>query len=211
MERKYNYFYKITNLINNKFYYGIHKTDNLDDGYMGSGTYLKRSIKKYGIDNFKKEILCYFSTYDEVLKYESEIVNEELVNNKYCYNVRLGGVGGFNHISKEIRQNNMRKMLSILWQDEEYMKNHKIKASSRMKKLHNKGKIKYDTFTGKKHTEESVEKMKLIHKLNQHQKGEKNSQYGTCWINKDGENKKIKKEDLETWLKQSWVKGRKMK
>lgn len=83
-------------------------------------------FKKYGIDNFKKEILCYFSTYDEVLKYESEIVNEELVNNEYCYNIRLGGVGGFNHISKETRQNTIRKMLSVLWKDDEYMKKHKI-------------------------------------------------------------------------------------
>lgn len=80
-----------------------------------------------------------------------------------------------------------------------------------MKKWHNEGKIKYDTFTNKKHTEESIEKMKLTHKLNEHQKGNKNSQYGTCWINKDKENKKIKKEELEIWLEQGWIKGRKIK
>jgi hypothetical protein len=39
--------------------------------------------------------------------------------------------------------------------------------------------------------------------------GETNSQYGTCWITKEGINKKIKKEDLETYQLDGWLKGRK--
>ena len=54
---KYHYFYKITNLLNEHFYYGIHSTDNLDDGYMGSGKRLHYAYKKYGMQNFKKEIM----------------------------------------------------------------------------------------------------------------------------------------------------------
>ena len=38
---------------------------------------------------------------------------------------------------------------------------------------------------------------------------ENNSQFGTCWITKDGVNKKIKKEELHNWLENSWLKGRK--
>ena len=90
-EKKYNYFYKITNLINNHFYYGIHSTNDLNDGYMGSGSRLHYAYKEFGIENFKKEILKFFDTREECAKYEAFIVNEELITDINCYNISLGG------------------------------------------------------------------------------------------------------------------------
>jgi hypothetical protein len=54
------YIYKITNLLTGKSYVGqrlLRKNTPLTDNYMGSGFYLKLSIKKHGLNNFKKEIL----------------------------------------------------------------------------------------------------------------------------------------------------------
>lgn len=56
----YCYIYKITNTENGHYYYGQHTTDNLDDGYMGSGLYIKRSKEKYKerfLQVFTKEIV----------------------------------------------------------------------------------------------------------------------------------------------------------
>lgn len=58
---------------------------------MGSGHRLFLAYEKYGIENFSKEILKYFDTRQEALDYELEIVNEELVKSKECYNIVLGG------------------------------------------------------------------------------------------------------------------------
>lgn len=91
IEKKHNYFYKITNLINGKYYYGIHSTDNIDDGYMGGGTLLKSAQKKHGKENFIKEIIQDYPTRKEASDHEYSIVNYNLVNLSECYNLRPGG------------------------------------------------------------------------------------------------------------------------
>lgn len=100
-ERKYHYLYKITNLVNNKYYYGIHSTDNLEDGYMGSGVRLKAAYAKYGIFNFRKEIISFYENRKELLDAERDIVNESLLTDKNCYNIAIGGKGQFCFKSKE--------------------------------------------------------------------------------------------------------------
>lgn len=57
MENKLNFIYKTTNLTNNKAYVGQHSTNNLDDGYLGSGVALLNAVEKYGKEKFKCEIL----------------------------------------------------------------------------------------------------------------------------------------------------------
>ena len=90
-DRKYHYFYKVTNNITGQYYYGIHSTNKLNDGYMGSGSSLRRAKKEYGKENFTKEIIKYFNNRDEASVYENEIVTQDVINDVKCYNLRTGG------------------------------------------------------------------------------------------------------------------------
>jgi hypothetical protein len=99
----YYIIYKITNLVNNKIYVGCHKTTNINDDYMGSGKHLVSAQQKYGIENFKKEILYIFDNAEEMFLKEKEIVNESFVKQKNTYNIKIGGFGGWDHINSQPR------------------------------------------------------------------------------------------------------------
>ena len=288
---KYHYFYKITNNINNHFYYGVHNTDDLEDGYMGSGTRLHYAYKKYGIENFTKEILKYFDTSEEAFEYEFNTVNEELVRDPNCYNIKCGGSGWntFGTIAVKDKEGNTFR---VLVDDPRYLSGELVSAnigrigvidkngnhykvdaddprylSGELKALNNikggngykdkegniyflqkgdplikelnlisvhKGQITVKDENGKylrvsvddprylngelkfmlsdiKRSESSKLKTKETFKTINHQKGEKNSQYGTCWIHNNNESIKIKKEELEKYISAGWIKGRKIK
>lgn len=89
----FNYVYKITNLINDKYYIGKHSTDDIDDNYFGSGKLLLRAFKKYGKENFKKEIISFCTNEVSAFALEGELVTMCEVNDPMCYNMILGGVG----------------------------------------------------------------------------------------------------------------------
>lgn len=91
---KYFTVYITTNLINGKKYIGMHATNNLEDGYLGSGFLLKKAIKKYGKESFKKEILYVFDNFEEMAKTEKNLCNENVMNNDNYYNLKQGGEGG---------------------------------------------------------------------------------------------------------------------
>ena len=85
--------YKITNLLNKKVYIGKNKTNELS--YMGSGILLKRAIKKYGIENFIKEIIDTAETIKELNEKEIQWISfYESRDNKKGYNIASGGDGG---------------------------------------------------------------------------------------------------------------------
>jgi hypothetical protein len=93
--------YKTINLVNNKFYIGKHR-QTIDphqfDGYYGSGPQIQHAVRKYGKDNFIRETLFVFENEAECLLKEEETVAPHL-GKSYCYNMRSGGIGGFEHIN----------------------------------------------------------------------------------------------------------------
>lgn len=103
----YYLIYQITNVLNNKIYIGAHVTSDLNDGYMGSGIGIKRAISKYGIDNFKKDILHILESKEIMYLKEKELVNEEFIKRKDTYNAKVGGYGGYSATDKESWKKNI--------------------------------------------------------------------------------------------------------
>lgn len=201
-KKKYYFLYKTTNLLNGKFYIGVHSTDNLNDGYLGSGKILRYSIKKYGIENFKIEKLEFFEDKEKLYEREKEIVNDNLLKNPLCMNLGLGGKGGIlNELhSKKFHSAGGKKVFQLLSKkhserlkiDPEYRKRY----SSIMKDSSNPG------FSNKTHSSASKEQMRKSHQGKHN--GEKNSQYGKIWVTNGIKNKMIKKEEIS----EGWKPGR---
>lgn len=157
--KTHNYFYKITNLINEKFYYGIHSTDDLEDGYMGGGDAIRAAIRKYGRKNFAKEIIADYPTRKEVSDHEKLIVTADLIKSTECYNMRTGGDNEFTPTEET------KKKISLAQLGD---KNH------RFGKTHSeetKKKISASSF-GKTHSEETKKQMSELNK------GEKHPMFG---------------------------------
>lgn len=202
--------YKITNNINGKIYIGVHQTNDLNDTYMGSGNSIKKSIKKYGVENFTKEYIKVFDNKEDMFNMESTLVNEEFVSRRDTYNIKVGGFGGWSHIDKENAKNAFRK-----WFYNKYKTKEEI-----IKYMNDRNSNPY-TFTGyefkgKKHTEESKRAIGDKNKISQ--LGENNSNYGKSWcIHKDAEDltgrKCYSKDDMPLdWITTTeWKDNRKSK
>jgi hypothetical protein len=125
--------YKTTNLINKKIYVG--KSLRNKNSYMGSGTLLNKAIKKYGKDNFIKQIIDHADTLEELNA--KEIYWIEKLNSteqKIGYNIAKGGTGGntlYNHPDKLNILKKAREALNKIRKTDEYRK----KTSENFKKI----------------------------------------------------------------------------
>jgi hypothetical protein len=188
----------------------MHSTYNLEDGYLGSGTRIGYSIKKYGKENHTKVILEFLPDRESLSDRESFIINEELLADELCLNLRLGGEfsGGFvdnNHKvkfhkagGKAVRQLLSKRHVEKLKTDPEYYNKWHTALIKSQEGMSN-------PFLGKSHTEESKQRIRDKAK---ERIGDKNSQFGTCWITNGNENIKIKKGDS---IPENWKLGRKIK
>jgi group I intron endonuclease len=153
------FIYKTTNIINGKFYWGVHYTCSAKN-YFGSGKVLKQAIKKHGKENFKTEIKFLYETAKEAYEDESFIVTQDLIDNLMCYNIALGGLGGVGFLLKsEETRLKMRKPKS-----KEHVK--RISDSKKgIKRPEHSKKMKGENhpFYGKIHSKETRQKMKESH------------------------------------------------
>ena len=212
------YIYKITNQINKKEYIGctIYPLKRRFEAHAfrciktDSNTKFCNSIRKYGIENFEKEILETFNTEEKMNEAEKRCV----VLGEGSYNIRPGGYGGWTYV-------NINGLNIHPWTDER-LKKHSETASRIRKEqlLIEENRIKFKELTvlahlkikelypngiwyGRKHSEETLQKLRKSKNV-----GSDNPQYGTIWITNGIENKKIKKDLLDEFNKLGYYKGR---
>ena len=167
---------------------------------MGSGNLVLAAQKKYGVENFKKEILAIFDTEDQMFDKEIFLISKLDPH----YNIHPGGKGGFNltPLQEEKRKFLCRQSIDSI--SEENKKKLYRKAINTKKERN----LTSDYFRGKRHTDSTKQKMRNTHKEKQNHKKEKNSQYGTMWITDGVFSKKIKRGEA---IPEGFVSGRKCK
>jgi hypothetical protein len=195
------YLYEIKNLVNSKIYVGVHKTRNMNDGYMGSGKVIRSAIEKYGIENFQKVILETFGDTKAMYAREKEVVTEEFLAREDVYNLRRGGYGGFDYINKFGLNMNGNQLHLNAERHAELSKRGGNKAKEMKLGYHDPEK-RHSGFVNKEHqlqmlrssqSQQSKKKRMASFKKNGYQQGEKNSQFGTVWVTNEVENLKVRK------------------
>lgn len=220
-QKKYHYIYKTTCKITGKFYVGMHSSDSLDDGYLGSGKILCYSRAKYGDENHTREILEICDSRERLKSREKEIVNEELLQHPLNINLKYGGEGGWDHVNEKLSKrqrifNGRKGGKKGGWIGGKMTCEKNFRSISANLKRQNTIKEKYGSyeenakFLNKFITDESIRKRKNSFNRINHQQGNKNSQFGLKWIYSEELkiNKKVKKTDPIPF---DWKIGRKMK
>ena len=148
MERFY-IVYVTTNTLNGKIYIGSHACVALDDGYLGSGKVLKQSLRKYGRDNFTREVIGTFDCLEDTREFEELAVQEAITKlGRMCYNRSWSGTGAVAGEGNSF-----------------YGKTHSLKTKEKISKLASLRTGSANSFYGRSHSESAKEKIKLTKKL----------------------------------------------
>ena len=186
------YIYRITNLINGKTYIGQHKVKKgrtiTSDTYWGSGKIITESIKKYGKNNFKKEILVSGDfTKEEINRFEICAIFFERLNYHSEYNISDGGESPFSNsefAKKAASKTDYSKVSKTL---KEYYSNLSKKEKDKIVQKRKETCLKRNISFKTKGTTSMHFK-----KAPGSSQGSKNSQFGTHWYTNGEVNIKAK-------------------
>jgi hypothetical protein len=169
------------------YYIGIHQTENLNDGYMGSGHKLKKAFKKYGKENFHKEILHILDTKEKMALYEKILV---VPDNETNYNLVPGGYGGWNK-GVPITAQHRQKL-----KDFNLGRKHTEATKIKMRRPKNKTLAKLPSIPKPK-----IQRTEMIEILRQANKSR-------FWVTNGKENIRIKQLELDIWIDRGYKRGR---
>lgn len=201
IKKTYYYTYKTVCIITGRYYYGMHSTRRLTDGYLGSGKILWHSIRKHGKENHKLEILQFYESREALAQAETELITEEVLKDPLCMNLQPGGGGGFSSTEHQLLTSKAgAKAIS-----KRFKEDPELRAKFRELNRHRSsiGGSTGKGFLGKKWSDEH--RSKILKNKEGKQEGSLNSQFGTIWITDENSNLKIKKESP---IPEGWRRGR---
>ena len=179
----YGYIYEVTNMITNEKYIGRKKSDKfLGNSYLGSGTFIRKAVKKYGKENFKVIIL-------------EECFSEEDLNEKEIYWIKL-----YDAQKSELYYNICKGGKAGPGGDK--FKGHKHSLETRKRMSENRKGSKNSNFGNRWKASEST-----LEKHRKNNKGEGNPAYGTKLMNNGIVAKRIPKEKVSEYLLAGWKLG----
>lgn len=172
-----------------------YKTE-LADMYWGSGVLLKRAQQKYGLENFKKEIIISgkFSK-EQINRFERCMIACQRLIGKAEYNLAAGGDGGDNSIFINYKDPERSRKISEARKYQ--LKNGKVSPF----KL-----LRHDNFKGRHHSEETKKKLSEIAKK-QDRSGSKNGSFGKSWWTNGTKNVKSEVCPEGFWKGRTYIAG----
>lgn len=203
--------YKITCISTQKYYIGVHSTNNIDDGYMGSGIEIKKHLS-FCLGVHIKEIISETSDRDSALFLEKKIVNRQLLLDPLCLNIALGGAGSninWTDHNKNPKNRHFRIKGRVAANKTAAMRKCSAETFAKTSaRLHREGKICAPDWTGRSHKETTKRKIGLANAIKQ--AGKLNSQFGTHWFHYPltKEVKKIKSSEVVVYTVLGWKPGR---
>ena len=211
--------YKTVNLINGKYYFGTHKTENPNDDYLGSGTYIRRAVAKHGEQNFRKEVLFIYLDPESAFGKEDELIQSYRGRDHLCMNLRKGGHGGFDWINRsglngadvahlpDVERRRRKSFSKKLETDENFQRQVVERAKHATKFVKNENRLESlkrattaaaKVNAGRKHSFEFKRKISAI-------------QQGGRWMHQGAIKRRVARENLSRFLEEGWLFGQKDK
>lgn len=191
----------------------MRKASHLYAARQGNLRPLYAAIRKHGAENFTFEVIE--ECIDEAINDRERhwVTHYDSFNQEKGYNLTKGGSGEQVFCEDVIarRRDTGRKCMARLLETVCSEPAFRKRSSERMKQLLKEGRVKVPTWTGRSHRHETKEKIREV--MKQAQAGSRNSQSGKVWISHHAlkVSKRVSRLELQEWLVQGWVMGRKMR
>ena len=211
----YGYIYETTNLVNGKKYIGKSAHSKFSESYHGSGVYIRKALQKYGDKSFKTVLIEECESLEQLNEREAYWIDYyNAVEDKRYYNAIPGGAGGWYYDRKSHPYSGFTR----------YSK-HSEETKQKMREHHWSKTGSYNQHD-RVRSKEEIEKFKSNHwsklgktvwnkgiKIPKEKQTDNQKNFGpickgTVWVNKDGINKRVPKQELEEWLNKGFIKGR---